>query len=46
MTTRMTFPSGGQSCAAWLTVPAGEAPHPVILLVHGGGRRRHEARPI
>jgi fermentation-respiration switch protein FrsA (DUF1100 family) len=37
MTTRMTFPSGGETCAAWLTLPDGEAPHPVILLVHGGG---------
>jgi alpha-beta hydrolase superfamily lysophospholipase len=37
MTTRMTFPSGGQRCAAWLTVPHAAAPHPVVLLIHGGG---------
>jgi predicted alpha/beta-fold hydrolase len=40
-TTRTTFPSGGDHCAAWLTLPAtlpeGAAPHPVVLLIHGGG---------
>jgi alpha/beta superfamily hydrolase len=33
----MTFRSGGEDCAAWLTLPAGDGPHPVVLLVHGGG---------
>ena len=37
MTTRLNFPSGGQHCAAWLTLPEGEGPHPVVLLIHGGG---------
>ena len=37
MTTRLTFPSGGERCAAWLTLPEAAAPHPVVLLIHGGG---------
>src|SRR4029453_14666710 len=37
MTTRLTFPSGGERCAAWLTLPEATAPHPVVLLIHGGG---------
>ena len=37
MTMRTTFRSGGEDCAAWLTLPAGEGPHPVVLLIHGGG---------
>ena len=37
MTIRTTFRSGGKDCAAWLTLPAGEGPHPVVLLIHGGG---------
>lgn len=38
MTMRLSFRSGGgQSCAAWLTLPEGEGPHPVVVLVHGGG---------
>src|SRR5215203_2852907 len=37
MTTRLTFPSGGERCAAWLTLPQAAAPHPVVLLIHGGG---------
>lgn len=37
MTMRLSFPSGGETCAAWLTLPEGEGPHPVVLLVHGGG---------
>lgn len=36
MTTRLSFPSGRERCAAWLTVPEGRGPHAVILLVHGG----------
>jgi pimeloyl-ACP methyl ester carboxylesterase len=37
MTERTTFSSGDGHCAAWLTLPAGEGPHPVVILVHGGG---------
>ncbi|BDT93029.1 alpha/beta hydrolase [Nocardia sputorum] len=37
MTIRTSFPSGDEECAAWLTLPAGPAPHPVVVLVHGGG---------
>ena len=37
MTTRLTFPSGGERCAAWLTLPQAATPHPVVLLIHGGG---------
>jgi len=33
----LTFPSGGERCAAWLTLPQAAAPHPVVLLIHGGG---------
>lgn len=36
-TTRLTFPSGAERCAAWLTVPETAGPHPVVLLIHGGG---------
>lgn len=37
--TQFRIPSGdrGEHCAAWLTRPDGEKPHPVVLLVHGGG---------
>lgn len=37
MTMRLSFRSGGEDCAAWLTLPAGDGPHPVVVLVHGGG---------
>jgi pimeloyl-ACP methyl ester carboxylesterase len=37
MTERTTFASGSQRCAAWVTLPDGPAPHPVVVLVHGGG---------
>src|SRR4030095_6519255 len=37
MTIRLTFPSGCERCAAWLTLPEAAAPHPVVLLIHGGG---------
>ena len=28
---------GHERCAAWLTRPPGSGPHPVVVLVHGGG---------
>ncbi len=34
---RADFRSGGTRCAAWLTMPQGEAPHPAVVLVHGLG---------
>ncbi|MEV0056845.1 alpha/beta fold hydrolase [Saccharopolyspora shandongensis] len=37
MTIRTTFSAGDDRCAAWLTLPAGPGPHPVVVLVHGGG---------
>lgn len=37
MTIRTTFPSGNDACAAWLTLPESAGPHPVVVLVHGGG---------
>ncbi|MGK8558009.1 alpha/beta hydrolase [Nocardia gipuzkoensis] len=37
MTIRTSFPSGRDECAAWLTLPDGPGPHPVVVLVHGGG---------
>jgi pimeloyl-ACP methyl ester carboxylesterase len=37
MTERTTFTSGDDRCAAWVTLPAAPAPHPVVVLVHGGG---------
>lgn len=32
-----TFTSHGTRCAAWLTRPAGEGPHPALVLAHGLG---------
>jgi pimeloyl-ACP methyl ester carboxylesterase len=37
VTERLDFASGDDRCAAWLTLPAGAGPHPVVVLVHGGG---------
>ncbi|MBV2366494.1 hypothetical protein ACFPZ0_01515 [Streptomonospora nanhaiensis] len=36
-TVRTAFPSGRDHCAAWLTLPEAPGPHPVVVLVHGGG---------
>ncbi|MFJ2645318.1 alpha/beta hydrolase [Streptomyces sp. NPDC087420] len=32
-----SFLSQGQRCAAWITCPDGEGPHPAVVLVHGFG---------
>ncbi|WP_327115814.1 alpha/beta fold hydrolase [Nocardia sp. NBC_01730] len=37
MTIHTTFTSGRDQCAVWLTLPDGPGPHPVVVLVHGGG---------
>jgi len=35
------FPSGDEKCQAWLYLPAGAQPHPVIVMAHGlGGIRQ------
>jgi acetyl esterase/lipase len=36
-TTSTKFRSGGQRCAAWLTLPNGPGPHPIAVLAHGFG---------
>jgi fermentation-respiration switch protein FrsA (DUF1100 family) len=36
-TTSTMFRSGGQRCAAWLTLPDASGPHPVAVLAHGFG---------
>jgi len=36
-TSSTSFISDGDRCAAWLTLPEGAGPHPVVVLVHGGG---------
>lgn len=36
-TERLDFASRGTRCAAWLTLPTGDGPHPGIVLVHGLG---------
>jgi uncharacterized protein len=33
----VTFRSGGDHCAAWLYTPAGDGPHPVLVMGHGLG---------
>jgi dienelactone hydrolase len=37
VTEKTWFPSGRERCAAWVTLPEGPPPHPVVVLVHGGG---------
>jgi pimeloyl-ACP methyl ester carboxylesterase len=36
-TERLDFESSGTRCVAWLTLPPGAGPHPVVVLVHGLG---------
>jgi fermentation-respiration switch protein FrsA (DUF1100 family) len=36
----VTFPSADETCAAWLFLPAGDGPHPVVVLGHGLGAVR------
>src|SRR4051794_41813216 len=33
----LTFESGGEQCAAWLYMPAGDGPRPAVVLAHGFG---------
>lgn len=37
------FPSGGQSCAAWLFRPEGGQPAPVVVMAHGFTATRRES---
>lgn len=39
----LAFGSGGERCAAWLYLPAGEGPHPAVVMAHGFAGTR-EAR--
>lgn len=36
----VTFDSSGETCAAWLYVPEGDGPHPVVVMGHGLGAVR------
>ncbi len=36
----VTFPSADETCAAWLYLPSGDGPHPVVVLGHGLGAIR------
>jgi dienelactone hydrolase len=39
------FASGGDRCAAWLTLPSTPGPHPAVVLVHGLGATRDMMLP-
>lgn len=36
----VTFPSADETCAAWLYLPEGDGPHPVVVMGHGLGAIR------
>ncbi|BBX86716.1 alpha/beta hydrolase [Mycolicibacterium aubagnense] len=42
---RSDFDSGGDRCAAWLTLPPGPGPYPAVVLVHGLGATRDMMLP-
>lgn len=42
---RLDFDSGGDRCAAWLTLPPSSGPHPAVVLVHGLGATRDMMLP-
>src|SRR6478735_2677254 len=42
---RLDFVSGGDRCAAWLTLPSAPGPHPAVVLVHGLGATRDMMLP-
>lgn len=42
---RLGFDSGGDWCAAWLTLPPTPGPHPAVVLVHGLGATRDMMLP-
>jgi pimeloyl-ACP methyl ester carboxylesterase len=44
-TGRVDFLCHGTRCAAWLTLPAGQGPHPAVVLVHGLGATREMMLP-
>ena len=43
---RVDFASGGDRCAAWLTLPSSPGPHPAVVLVHGLGATRDMMLPL
>jgi pimeloyl-ACP methyl ester carboxylesterase len=44
-TERIDFPVRDTRCAAWLTLPPGNPPHPAVVLVHGLGATRDMMLP-
>jgi len=42
---QLDFASGGDRCAAWLTLPTLPGPHPAVVLVHGLGATRDMMLP-
>lgn len=42
---QLHFPSGGDRCTAWLTLPSTPGPHPAVVLVHGLGATRDMMLP-
>ena len=44
-TEQTTFTSHGESCAAWVTLPDRDGPHPAVVLVHGFGATHDMALP-
>lgn len=42
---QLDFASGGDRCAAWLTLPSSPGPHPAVVLVHGLGATRDMMLP-
>lgn len=42
---QLHFVSGGDRCAAWLTLPSTPGPHPAVVLVHGLGATRDMMLP-
>jgi acetyl esterase/lipase len=39
----VTFASGKWECAAWLSIPDGDGPHPCVVMGHGFSLTRHDS---